>query len=119
MPKTKKVGLGGSLGSRYGTAPRKRYVEIMSQMRGKHECPRCHLRTVKRLSVGIWLCNKCAHKFAGGAYAPFTKLGEVAMRAAKGATASIETESEIIETSKVAQSTIVSKGNKSRSKRKN
>ena len=118
MPRTKKIGLGGSLGSRYGTAPRKRYVEIMSQMRHKHECPRCRLRAVKRLSVGIWLCNKCGHKFAGGAYVPYTKLGEVAMRTSKGAITSIETERETIETSKVAQSTYMSEGKKSGVKRK-
>ncbi len=118
MPRTKKIGLGGSLGPRYGTSPRKRYVEIMSRMREKHECPRCYLRAVKRLSVGIWLCKKCGHKFAGGAYVPYTKLGEVAMRTSKGSTVSIETEIETIEVSKVAQSSSMKEGEKSKVKRK-
>ena len=87
MGKTRKVGLSGSLGARYGTVARRRYVEIVSQMRRPHECPQCHFRTVSRLSVGIWLCRKCGVKFAGGAYTPFTKLGEVARRATKGAIA--------------------------------
>jgi hypothetical protein len=36
------------------------------------------------MSVGIWLCGRCGLKFAGGAYVPATKLGEVARRAARG-----------------------------------
>jgi len=41
-------------------------------------------RTVKRWSVGVWHCRKCGFKFAGGAYAPTTKLGEIAARATLG-----------------------------------
>jgi large subunit ribosomal protein L37Ae len=85
MGKTRKVGLAGSLGARYGTVARRRYMEIVSQMRRPHECPQCHFKTVRRLSVGIWLCRKCGVKFAGGAYTPSTKLGEIARRATKGA----------------------------------
>jgi septal ring factor EnvC (AmiA/AmiB activator) len=40
------------------------------------------------MSVGIWLCGRCGFKFAGGAYAPITKLGEVAERAARAGVAS-------------------------------
>ncbi len=80
----KKLGLGGSFGARYGTLARRQYVDIVTGMRRKHECPRCKFRTVKRASVGIWLCRKCGYKFAGGAYSPTTKLGEVAARATRG-----------------------------------
>jgi Ribosomal L37ae protein family len=41
-------------------------------------------KTVKRWSVGVWHCRKCGLKFAGGAYAPTTKLGEIAARATRG-----------------------------------
>jgi len=81
--RTYKVGPSGSFGARYGTVARKRYSTIMTEMKAPHECPQCHINTVKRLSVGIWLCGTCGFKFAGGAYSPRTKLGEVAERAAR------------------------------------
>ncbi len=94
----KKVGLGGAFGARYGTVARKRYVEIVTGMRRRHECPRCRIESVRRLSVGIWLCRKCGYKFAGGAYQPFTKLGETSRRVATSfKPPAIETKTEEIE----------------------
>ena len=81
--KVKKVGPAGSFGPRYGTVARRRYAEVVAGMRVPHECPRCHVRAVKRLTVGIWNCRKCGVKFAGGAYLPATKLGEISKRAAR------------------------------------
>jgi len=86
--RTYKVGPSGSFGARYGTVARKRYSTIMTEMKAPHECPQCHITTVKRLSVGVWLCGTCGFKFAGGAYSPTTKLGEVAERAARAGVAS-------------------------------
>jgi len=40
------------------------------------------------MSIGIWLCGSCGFKFAGGAYAPSTKLGQVSERAARAGVAS-------------------------------
>lgn len=82
MPR--KVGLAGGFGARYGTVARRQYVEIVTGLRSRHECPRCKFETVKRWSVGIWHCRKCGFRFAGGAYTPTTKLGEVAARATRG-----------------------------------
>jgi large subunit ribosomal protein L37Ae len=82
MPR--KVGLAGGFGARYGTVARRQYVEIVTGLRSKHECPRCKFQTVKRWSVGVWHCRKCGFKFAGGAYTPTTKLGEIAARATRG-----------------------------------
>lgn len=78
--KTKKVGLTGGFGPRYGVRTRKRYREIMSEMKRKHICPQCVSEAVCRESVGIWVCRKCGYKFAGGAYLPKTKLGVTARR---------------------------------------
>ena len=88
MGRTYKVGPSGSFGARYGTVARKRYSTIITEMRAPHECPQCHISAVKRLSVGIWLCDRCGFKFAGGAYAPTTKLGQIAERAARAGVAS-------------------------------
>lgn len=88
MGRTYKVGPSGSFGARYGTVVRKRYATIVSTLRAPTECPQCHITSVQRVSVGIWLCNRCGFKFAGGAYAPTTKLGEVAERASRAGVAS-------------------------------
>ena len=83
MGRTYKVGSSGSFGARYGTVARKRYATVISGLRAPHECPQCRITAVRRLSVGIWLCGRCGYKFAGGAYAPTTKIGEIAERATR------------------------------------
>jgi large subunit ribosomal protein L37Ae len=88
MGRTYKVGPSGSFGARYGTVARKRYATVITELRAPHECPQCHISAVKRLSVGVWLCDRCGFKFAGGAYTPTTKLGQVAERAARAGVAS-------------------------------
>ncbi len=84
MPKTKKVGPTRGLGVRYGATVRKRYVKVITELKKPHRCPSCGFVRVHRKSVGVWQCGKCQYTFAGGAYTPFTKLGAIAKRAAKG-----------------------------------
>ncbi|HKZ50083.1 MAG TPA: 50S ribosomal protein L37ae [Candidatus Nanoarchaeia archaeon] len=67
---TKKVGAAGRFGARYGLRIRKKITEIESIQRQKHKCPSCFKFALKRLSAGIWFCNSCENKFAGGAYIP-------------------------------------------------
>jgi large subunit ribosomal protein L37Ae len=88
MGRTYKVGPSGSFGARYGTVARKRYSTVITGLRARHECPQCHVLAVKRLSVGVWSCRSCGFKFAGGAYVPRTKLGEIAERASRAGVAS-------------------------------
>ena len=82
--RTKKVGSTRGLGPRYGSTVRKQYVKVLSEMKKAHTCPQCGSESVRRQSVGLWNCRKCDFTFTGGAYAPATKLGVVAKRAAKG-----------------------------------
>ncbi len=85
----RKTRLGGGLSTRYGTAPRRRHIDILVRLRKKHECPKCKVRAARRLSVGLWQCRRCGNQFTGGAYFPFTKVGEIAKRAAASATSII------------------------------
>jgi len=82
--RTKKVGSTRGFGARYGSSVRKRYVKVISEVKKAHKCPQCGMESVRRQSVGVWKCRKCGFTFTGGAYAPVTKLGVVAKRAAKG-----------------------------------
>ncbi|QQG39062.1 MAG: 50S ribosomal protein L37ae [Candidatus Woesearchaeota archaeon] len=68
MGRTKKVGSAGRFGSRYGVTIRKKIAEIEKKQKAKYKCPKCHYKTVKRVSVGIWKCNKCNTKIGGKAY---------------------------------------------------
>jgi len=69
----KKLGSAGRLGSRYGRRIKKRILDVEKLQRGRHKCPYCAKIAVKRLSAGIWECNKCDAKFAGKAYEPGVK----------------------------------------------
>jgi len=116
----KKIGLAGGFSARYGTVTRRQYVEIVTGLRGKHECPRCMFRTVKRWSVGVWLCRKCGYKFAGGAYTPRTKLGEIAARATRGlmSPSTLSTELDSLRAGAKVAVTVVPTIKKTRTRRK-
>ncbi|TFG07354.1 MAG: 50S ribosomal protein L37ae [Promethearchaeota archaeon] len=85
MGKTKKVGLTGRYGTRYGATVRKRIRAAMEKMKGgKIKCPRCiTLGSVYRVSTGIWHCKKCGATFTGGAYDIETPRGAESFRVAK------------------------------------
>jgi len=92
MGRTKSVGPTGRFAARYGAAVRKRRTEVEIELKKFQICPSCGYKTVKRVSVGIWRCRKCGHTFAGGAYSPATKLGEMAKRAARGLVPTVKVE---------------------------
>jgi len=80
MGRTKKVGPMGRYGARAGASVRKRRGQIEIGMRQRHKCPRCLAKAVRRVSIGVWRCARCDFTFAGGAYMPTTKLGEMVKR---------------------------------------
>ena len=73
--RTKKVKSVGRFQARYGVQARSRVRNIEAIQRKKHICPNCGHIAVKRISTGIWKCNKCDVKFAGGSYYPKTEIG--------------------------------------------
>ena len=64
--KKKKIGAAGRFGAGYGK-PRERLIKIEKIQRKKQSCPFCK-GIAKRQAKGIWECNKCKKRFAGGTY---------------------------------------------------
>lgn len=69
MGRTKKVGIAGRHGVRYGLSIRKRNI-VIGRLKKERLCPKCMKLGLKRVSAGIWQCSKCGLRFAGKAYKP-------------------------------------------------
>lgn len=76
--KTKKVGIVGKYGVRYGVSLRKRVKVSEITQHAKYTCEFCGKRNVKREVVGIWKCKSCNVVVAGGAYNVVTVPGQSA-----------------------------------------
>ncbi|MDK2908236.1 MAG: large subunit ribosomal protein L37Ae [Candidatus Woesearchaeota archaeon] len=55
-------------GPRYGKTVKKRYDAVEAMQKKTYECPFCGYKKVKRVSAGIWKCEKCNKQFSSGAY---------------------------------------------------
>ena len=68
--RTKKVGVVGKYGTRYGASLRKTVKKMEITQHAKYTCTFCGKDSMKRHSVGIWYCNtkNCRIKVAGGAW---------------------------------------------------
>ncbi|CDU16263.1 60S ribosomal protein L37a [Plasmodium yoelii 17X] len=66
--RTKKVGLTGKYGTRYGSSLRKQIKKIELMQHAKYLCSFCGKTATKRTCVGIWECKKCKRKTCGGAW---------------------------------------------------
>eukprot|EP00698_Gefionella_okellyi_P016745 TRINITY_DN4808_c0_g1_i1.p1 TRINITY_DN4808_c0_g1~~TRINITY_DN4808_c0_g1_i1.p1 ORF type:complete len:109 (-),score=17.39 TRINITY_DN4808_c0_g1_i1:34-312(-) len=65
---TKKVGVTGKYGTRYGASVRKQIKKIETTQHAKYTCPFCGKDSVKRQAAGVWQCSGCRKVIAGGAY---------------------------------------------------
>mmetsp|Transcript_761 Transcript_761/g.1121 ORF Transcript_761/g.1121 Transcript_761/m.1121 type:complete len:94 (+) Transcript_761:54-335(+) len=66
--RTKKVGITGKYGTRYGASLRKRLRKMEVTQHAKFNCAFCGKDSVKRQATGIWNCGSCRKQVAGGAY---------------------------------------------------
>ncbi|CAG7959141.1 unnamed protein product [Penicillium nalgiovense] len=66
--RTKKVGITGKYGTRYGASLRKQVKKMEVTQHARYICTFCGKNTVKRKAVGIWECKGCDKTVAGGAY---------------------------------------------------
>mmetsp|Transcript_508 Transcript_508/g.461 ORF Transcript_508/g.461 Transcript_508/m.461 type:complete len:99 (+) Transcript_508:85-381(+) len=67
---TKKVGITGKYGTRYGASLRKIVKRYEIQQKSRYMCSFCGKENVKRVAAGIWQCkSKTCHKtMAGGCW---------------------------------------------------
>jgi len=58
------------LGPKYGATLRKRYSTVWKTLKSERMCPKCGSKRFTRVATGIWECQRCGYKVAGGAYSP-------------------------------------------------
>ena len=68
--RTKKVGITGKYGTRYGASLRKTVKKMEISQHSKFYCTFCGKDKMKRQSVGVWFCDdkSCRITVAGGAW---------------------------------------------------
>ncbi|XP_027428597.1 60S ribosomal protein L37a-like [Zalophus californianus] len=66
--RTKKVGIVGKYGTRYGASLRKMVKKIEISQHAKYTCSFCGKTKMKRRAVGIWHCGSCMKTVAGGTW---------------------------------------------------
>jgi len=68
MGNTKKAGIVGKYGTRYGGTLRKVIKKMEVTQHAKYNCSFCGKNSVKRQATGIWNCARCKKTMAGGSY---------------------------------------------------
>lgn len=66
MGRTKKVGVTGKFGSRYGLNIRRRILKVEGKK--SYKCPFCNKEQLRRRAAGIWECLACRTRFTGGTH---------------------------------------------------
>merc|ERR1711879_1034831 len=75
--RTRKVGIVGKYGTRYGASLRKIVKKMEVSQHKKYQSPFCGATSLKRTAVGIWSCSRTNKKMAGGAWEPHTQNYQV------------------------------------------
>merc|ERR1712179_578707 len=70
--RTKKAGVVGKYGTRYGATLRKVVKKYEISQHSTYQCTFCGKNGVRRTAVGIWHCRSCRKTIAGGAWQPST-----------------------------------------------
>ncbi|CAJ1945646.1 unnamed protein product [Cylindrotheca closterium] len=76
--RTKKAGITGKYGTRYGSTLRKIVRKMEVSQHSTYRCVFCGKDSVKRTCAGIWHCRSCRKTMAGGAYVLSTASGVTA-----------------------------------------
>ncbi|XP_064614196.1 large ribosomal subunit protein eL43 [Liolophura sinensis] len=79
--RTKKVGIVGKYGTRYGASLRKTVKKMEITQHCKYTCQFCGKDAMKRRAVGIWGCKSCRKVVAGGAWV-YSTMAAVTVRSA-------------------------------------
>lgn len=66
--RTKKAGIVGKYGTRYGSNLRKRAKKYEITKKARQFCHFCGKYAFKREAVGIWKCSPCGKTQVGGAW---------------------------------------------------
>mmetsp|Transcript_19432 Transcript_19432/g.31826 ORF Transcript_19432/g.31826 Transcript_19432/m.31826 type:complete len:93 (+) Transcript_19432:53-331(+) len=66
--RTKKAGVVGKYGTRYGASLRKQIKKVEITQHARYTCAFCGKDAVKRQAIGIWKCKSCRKVLAGGAW---------------------------------------------------
>ena len=67
---TKKVGITGKYGTRYGSSLRKIIKKFEVSQHCSYLCNFCGKSSLKRNALGIWKCKACKITQSGGAWEP-------------------------------------------------
>ena len=66
--RTKKVGITGKYGTRYGASLRKVAKRFEISAHATYTCSFCGKDAVRRQAAGIWSCRGCKRQVAGGCW---------------------------------------------------
>ena len=66
--RTKKQGIVGKFGTRYGGSLRKIVKKYEISQHAKYNCQFCGKDQVKRQAIGIWKCKSCLRTIVGGSW---------------------------------------------------